>query len=243
MRIRDPCLRSETYSHPLLHDIEGLVDDHRDEHGCYISSEHFDEILARFEHQVTTDEYIMVCELSRSMFLEAEEAEQDNDEEDDEGGEDEEDEEDEGEEGEEDEEDEGEEDAGANKGGEDANDDEDDEELSKAFGICTGMDSRPFPSYRTILKALEWDPDMWTFYDPEVHAITQKLAASVLDKSKVLRAGMALTIHEVSFDEEGTNGFRTVLYVLKAVLPYRDTSSWQNSVQRAELWLRQQYLM
>ena len=92
-----------------------------------------------------------------------------------------------------------------------------------------------------ILKA--WSGTWtWTFYDPEVHAITQKFAASVLDKSKVLRAGMALTIHEVSFDEEG-KWLQNCFVRAEGCATLQRYFKLAKFGSAAELWLRQQYLM
>lgn len=101
---------------------------------------------------------------------------------------------------------------------------------------CAGKDDRPFPTYVEVLAHLSAHDDLWAAYDVQVHAMAQDFAARLLCRDALLGVAARIVQYQTSYDEEGDDVMRTVLYVLKSIVPDRDRSAWQNAVKRAELW-------
>ena len=109
-------------------------------------------------------------------------------------------------------------------------------------GRFSGVDMRPFPCYQEVLKALERHEEMWTCYDKDVHELAVRMADALLEHDLVIEVGTEIALHQMTFDEDTTECLLTILFVLKTIVPYRDTSSWQMSVKRAEMWLHEAHL-
>lgn len=106
----------------------------------------------------------------------------------------------------------------------------------------SGVDVRPFPCYKVVLKALERHEEMWTCYDMDVHELAVRMADGLLEHDLVIEVGTDIALHQMTFEEDTTECLLTILFVLKTIVPYRDTSSWQMSVKRAEVWLHEAHL-
>lgn len=107
-----------------------------------------------------------------------------------------------------------------------------------------GVDSRPFPSYPEILEFLARISDeMWVAYDKEIHEHCKELASNILEKESVIKIGAEIALHQIDYNEDTSECFETIMFVLKTVVPYRDNSKFQNSVKRSELWLQEAVLM
>tara|TARA_Y100000748_G_C15351362_1_gene432047 strand:+ start:511 stop:804 length:294 start_codon:yes stop_codon:yes gene_type:complete len=93
-----------------------------------------------------------------------------------------------------------------------------------------------------VLKALEKHEEMWTCYDMDVHELAVRMADGLLEHDLVIEVGTDIALHQMTFEEDTTECLLTILFVLKTIVPYRDTSSWQMSVKRAEVWLHEAHL-
>ena len=101
-----------------------------------------------------------------------------------------------------------------------------------------------YPSYEFALKSVgKHSDDMWEAYDKTVHNFGIELCNNINNKTKVLEIGTRIALYQISFDEESSVFFHTIIFVLKTLVPARTNSKYQNSVQRAQMWLQEAALL
>ncbi len=89
-----------------------------------------------------------------------------------------------------------------------------------------------FPDYKQILSCL---PErLWICYDKDLHNLTEKLYACLLDQNEVNKITKEIAKLENDYNETSTEFVETAFYVLKMCVSCKTNNEWQTLVFTAE---------